>query len=137
MFFSNKYGLGAFHNPGPGLMPFVLGLLLLVISFYLLMSSLLKRSRGDETRKEGQSRINFRKVILVLASMFFYGLFLERLGYLIVSSLTMILLFWGVGLKRLRSILFASGLTVLVTYFLFTYLGVRFPAGVLKFLGIG
>lgn len=137
IFFSNKYGLGAFHNPGPGLMPFVLGLLLLVISFYLLMSSLLKRSRGDETRTEGQSRINFRKVILVLASMFFYGLFLERLGYLIVSSLTMILLFWGVGLKRLRSILFASGLTVLVTYFLFTYLGVRFPAGVLKFLGIG
>ena len=137
MFFSNKYGLGSFHNPGPGLMPFLLGLLLLIISLYLLLSSFFKRSGGNKTIKEEQGRINFGKLSLVLVSLFFYGLFLETLGYLIVTPLTMILLFWSVGLKRWRSILFASGLTVLLTYFLFVYLGVRFPAGILRLLGMG
>jgi signal transduction histidine kinase len=90
-----------------------------------------------EITKEERSRINISKISLVLASLFFYGLFLERLGYLIVTLLTMIILFWGVGLKRWSSILVASCLTVLITYFLFTYLGVRFPPGILRFLGIG
>lgn len=140
MFFSNKYGIGSFHNPGPGLMPFLLGVLLLMISLYLLMKSLFKVSgeeKVDKVVKEGQGRIYYGKIGFVLASLFFYGLFLERLGYLIVTLLTMVLLFWGVGIKKWRSILFASGLTVLITYFLFTYLGVRFPAGVLKFLVTG
>jgi len=137
IFFSLKYGLGSFHNPGPGLMPFLLGLLLLIISLYLLLSSLFKRSGRDETIKGEQSRINFKKLSIVLASLFFYGLFLEKLGYVIVTLLTMVILFWGVGLKSWRSILFASGLTVLLTYLLFTYLGVRFPTGILRLLGMG
>ena len=141
MFFSNEYSLGSFHNPGPGLMPFLLGLFLFIISFYLSLRSLFKKGGDDkkvaEIKKEEQSRINIGKISLVVASLFFYGLFLERLGYLIVTLLTMVLLFWGVGIKRWHSILFASGLTVLITYFLFTYLGVRFPAGILKFVGIG
>jgi putative tricarboxylic transport membrane protein len=140
IFFSYKYGLGGFHNPGPGLMPFLLGVLLLIVSLYLLTKSLFKvggQEKVDKVVEEGQGRINYGKIGFVLASLFFYGLFLEKLGYLIVTFLTMVLLFWGVGIKRWPSLLFASGLTVLITYFLFTYLGVRFPAGILKFVGIG
>jgi hypothetical protein len=138
MFFSHSYGLGTFSNPGAGLIPFLVGLLLLMISFGFLMRSFFK-IRGEDkavkTVREEQGKIDFRKISLVLASLFIYGLLLERLGYLIVTSLTMVLLFWCVGVKRWRSVLVASGLTVLITYFLFTYLGVRFPAGILRFLG--
>jgi putative tricarboxylic transport membrane protein len=131
-----KLGLGKLHNPGPGLMPFLLGLLFSIISFYLLMSSLFKRDKEEETLKEEQRQIYFRKVILVLASLFFYGLFLETLGFLIVTLITMTILFWTMGFVRWRSLGVASCLTVLVTYFLFTYLGVRFPAGILRSIGM-
>jgi hypothetical protein len=131
-----KLGLGKLHTPGPGMMPFLLGLLFSIISFYLLVNSLFKRSMEDKTIKEEQGQINSRKVILVLASLFFYGLFLETLGYLIVTLITMTILFWTMGLVRWRSLGVASCLTVLVTYFLFTYLGVRFPAGILRAIGM-
>jgi hypothetical protein len=131
-----KLGLGKLHTPGPGMMPFLLGLLFSIISFYLLVNSLFKRSMEDKTITEEQGQINSRKVILVLASLFFYGLFLETLGYLIVTLITMTILFWTMGLVRWRSLGVASCLTVLVTYFLFTYLGVRFPAGILRAIGM-
>ena len=131
-----KLGLGKLHTPGPGMMPFLLGLLFSIISFYLLVNSLFKRSMEDKTITEEQGQINSRKVILVLASLFFYGLFLETLGFLIVTLITMTILFWTMGLVRWRSLGVASCLTVLVTYFLFTYLGVRFPAGILRAIGM-
>ena len=131
-----KLGLGKLHNPGPGLMPFFLGLLFSIISFYLLINSLFKRDRKEEILKEEQWQINFRNVILVLAALFFYGLFLETLGFLIVTLITMTILFWTMGLTRWRPLGVASCLTVLVTYFLFTYLGVRFPAGILRAIGM-
>jgi hypothetical protein len=136
MYFSNKYGLGHLHNPGPGLMPFLLGFLFFIISFYLLMVSLFKKREGDEIMKKEKDRINYGKMIFVSASLFFYGLFLETLGFLIVTLITLTILFWTNGLKRWRSLGVASCLTVLVTYFLFTYLGVRFPAGILRVIGL-
>ena len=137
MLFSNSYGLGTFSNPGAGLMPFLVGLLLFMISAGFLVKSFFKTGGGNEAAKavrDVQGKINLKKIGLVLASLFIYGLLLERLGYLIVTLFTMILLFWCVGVKRWRSVLLASGLTVLTTYFLFTYLGVRFPPGLLRFL---
>ena len=86
--------------------------------------------------KPEMDRINFGKMIFVSASLFFYGLFLEKLGYLIVTLITMVLLYLGMGLKGWRPVLIASVLTVAVTYFLFTYLGVRFPAGILRVVGL-
>ena len=131
-----KLSLGRLHNPGPGLMPFLLGLLFSIISFYLLVNSLSKRNEEEKTLNEEQGQINFKRVILVLASLFFYGLFLETLGYLIVTLITMTILFWTTGLVKWRSLGVASCLTVLVTYFLFTNLGVRFPAGILRAIGM-
>jgi hypothetical protein len=131
-----KLGLGKLHKPGPGLMPFLLGSLFTIISFYLLIDSIFKSKGREEGTMEEKDHKNLGKVGLALAALFFYGLFIEILGYLVVTLLTMVLLFWGMGLKKWRSLLFASGLTVLVTYFLFTYLGVRFPPGILRVIGM-
>ena len=40
----DKTGLEGVHNPGPGLMPFLVALALLLISLYLLIIPLLKKS---------------------------------------------------------------------------------------------
>jgi hypothetical protein len=42
-------------------------------------------------------------------------------------------LFWKMGSKMIFALVI-SFLTVLITYFVFTYLGVRFPGGILGWI---
>jgi putative tricarboxylic transport membrane protein len=126
-------GLKGFAGPGPGLMPFLVGLLLLLASLYLLVSSLLERSDGDKTRKGGQNRVNLGKTSLAVASLIAYALFVESLGFLITTTLLLITLLKGMGSKKWRSVVTASVLTSLITYFVFTYLRIRLPMGILRF----
>ncbi len=131
MVLSYKMGLGGFHTPGPGLMPFLLGALLFLTSFYLLGKSLSKKAGREETLCEEKGQINYRKIGLVLGSLFLFALLLETLGYVVVTSLFFVLLFRSVG-NRWRTVLVASALAVFITYFGFTFLGVKFPLGILK-----
>ncbi len=131
MILSYKLGLGGLHNPGPGLMPFVLGCLLCITSFYLLLASSLKREDRRETGKEGIGKTRLGRLCLVLGSLIAYPLLLEWLGYLCTTLLVLIILFRSMR-NRWLSVLSASVLTVLVSYFMFTYLGIRFPKGILK-----
>ena len=132
MILSYKMGLGGFHTPGPGLMPFFIGALLFLTSFYLLGKSFLKKVETDKTTSEERGQINYRKIGLVLASLFLFALLLETLGYLVVTSLFFVLLFRSVG-NRWRTVFVASALAVFITYFGFTFLGVKFPLGILRF----
>lgn len=133
MIFSYRLSLGEFNSPGPGLTPFLLGLLLLLISLYVLIKSLLKKGREDETPEGEQSQTNYGKIGLVLAALFAYAFLLERLGFLITTWIFLFLLFRSVG-NRWITALVASTSTALATYFLFTFFGVRFPSGI---LGLG
>ncbi len=129
MAFSVRLGLRGFHNPGPGLAPFVLGLLLLLVSLYVLITSLLKRGRGNKAPEEQQSRTNYGKISLVLVALFAYAFLLERIGFLITTWIFLFLLFRSMG-NRWITTLVASTSTVLATYFVFTFFGVRFPPGI-------
>ncbi len=129
MALSSKLAPGRLHDSGPGFMPFLSGLMLLIISFYLLIKSI---KMGRRNEKKEKSQINFKKLSLVLASLFAYALLLETLGFLINTTLVLILLFRTAGFRKWSTIILASGLTVLLTYFVFTFFGVRFPMGILK-----
>lgn len=131
MIFSYKLSLGKLHSPGPGLMPFLFGLFLTIISFYILVRSLYKKEDRYEMVKEEQGQINLGRLGLVLVSIFAYPLLFETLGFLITTSLTLIILFRSMN-NRWYTVLIASALTALVSYFLFTSLGIRFPKGILK-----
>jgi putative tricarboxylic transport membrane protein len=128
---SYQLGLGGLHNPGPGLMPFLLGCVLCLVSFYLLVVFLRRKEGGDGTTKGKGERVNTGKLCLVLACLLAYSLLLERLGFLITTLFILIILFRSMN-KRWTSVLVASLLTVFVSYFVFTYLGIRFPKGILK-----
>ena len=130
---SYSLGLKGITGPGPGLMPFLVGLLLLLVSFYLLVTSLLKRRDGDDVREERQSTVNLGKVSLVVASLIAYAVFMERLGFLITTTLLLITLLKGMGSKKWSSVVMFSVLTSLITYFAFTYLRLRLPMGILRF----
>jgi putative tricarboxylic transport membrane protein len=129
---SYKLGLGRLHSPGPGLMPFILGILLLIVSFYLLIISLFKKNGKVGISKAEPSQIDFVRISFVLISLFVYALLLEKLGYLITTFLLLTVLFRSAGSKRWSSVLIASTLAVFLTYFVFTSFGLRFPAGILR-----
>ena len=129
---SYKLGLGRLQSPGPGLMPFILGILLLIVSLYLLIVSFPKRTAKQEASKEKSDRTDFVKLGFVLLSLLVYALLLETLGYLIGTFLLLIVLFRSAGSNRWRSVIIASALTSLLTYFVFNSFGLRFPMGILQ-----
>ena len=134
----DKTGLEGVHNPGPGLMPFLVALALLLISLYILISPTLKKRGQKEVSgsgKEAAKKPNYAKMILVLACLFGYAFFLEPIGYLLTTCLVLFLLFKGMGVKW-GSALFASLAATLITYFVFTYLGLLFPDGIVKLQGV-
>jgi putative tricarboxylic transport membrane protein len=124
--------LGEFYSPGPGLYPFTLGLFLFLISSYFLVRTLIKERGRNAIIKGGVVQTSLKKISYILASLFVYAVLLEKLGYLISTTLLLIGLFASMGSKRWVSIIVTSALAVLVTYFSFALLGVRFPAGILK-----
>jgi putative tricarboxylic transport membrane protein len=126
-------GLKGFHDPGPGLMPFIVGLLLCLVSLYLLVTSLLKRDAVEETNKGEEKKVSLGAISLVVGSLIAYALLMERLGFLITTPLLLMALFRGSGARKWRSIVFTSILTSLIVYFAFTYLRVRLPPGILRF----
>ena len=134
MAFSYKYGLGELNNPGPGLLPFLVATLLLLFSSFLILRSFFESASKNEVVKEEKDQFNRGRIILVFVSLFVYAFLLEMLGYLIDTFLLLVLLFWCTGIKRWSLMLILSGLTVFGTYFLFNYLEVRFPMGIINLI---
>ena len=132
MVLSYRMGLGGFHAPGPGMMPFLIGVVLFLTSSYLLGKSLSKKAGREEILCEEKGETNYGKIGLVLGSLFLFAFLLETLGYVVVTSLFFVLLFRSIG-NRWRTVFVASALAVFITYFGFTFLGVKFPLGILKF----
>lgn len=132
MTFSHKLNLGDFQNPGPGLMPFLFGATLLLISLVLIVKLIPKfREKSEREHKAQKEKGNFLKVGLVSGALFVYVFLLEKLGYLITASLVVVFLFKIAGSPKWRPVLIASAITIIVSYVAFTLLGVRFPVGVL------
>ena len=130
MISSYRMGLGGVHSPGPGLMPFLLGVLLLFPSFYLLAESHL-RKREEKQADEKIGRGYYRKIGLVLASLVLFCLVLERVGYLLSMAFFCLALFRIMN-NSWRTVLLGSLLTILVTYYGFTFLGLKLPGGIFR-----
>jgi putative tricarboxylic transport membrane protein len=133
MVLSYQLGLGGFNNPGPGLMPLLIGGLLLLISSYHLTTLADTKQKKDLTPNTN-IKIDYKRIILVIISLFGYAILLEPLGYLITTCIILILLFRSMEPKW-SVVLAGSILAALVTYFGFTQLGVVLPKGILDFLG--
>ena len=134
--YSYRLDLGKARNPGPGLFPFCLGLLFFLLALIALIQAFKGAPREPEGPKEERPPANLRKLGLITAALFAYALLIEWLGYQITTFLTLALLFWSAGYKRWVQVLGYSCVVVVITYFLFTYLGVRFPPGILRLLGL-
>ena len=120
---SYNLNLGGFHEPGPGFLPFIIGILLFLASSYSLIKWLIEKNTGAESPKNSLDRKIYLKIGLVLVSLLAYAFYVEKLGYLIASCLVLILLLRTMSQKRWPFILSTSIVVSLVTYFGFSFLG--------------
>jgi len=120
---SYGFGLGNLATPGSGLMPFALGIILSLCSFPILTHYFLNRKKAGEEEQRGVwSEVSFRKIALVLACLIGYSLLLERLGFLITTFFSLLVLFKMVDPQKWSWALIATILTTSFAYFLFVVL---------------
>jgi len=90
---------------------------MLFSSSWALVRSIIKKRTDIEVSKKAQNEEHFGKLSLILISLFAYALFFEKLGYLITTSLILIVLFWSTGCRRWTFVFASSVLIALLTYF--------------------
>lgn len=125
-----SYGLKleTLRSPGPGLMPFLLGIGLSLSSLPILVRSLMiKDNGGDENIWSG---VEFKKLGLVVTSLLVYALILEKVGFVLMTFFLLLMLFKVIGSRKWSFSLMVSVLTVIVTYLVFVVLlKVELPLG--------
>jgi putative tricarboxylic transport membrane protein len=118
-----KLKLGTLRQPGPGFFPFWGGLLLGALALILLARSLKLRERL------AFSGIPWPALVLVLGALLCYLLFLETLGFLIVTALFLIALFCLAQIGWIKQVAW-SVIAASLTYALFKFwLKVQLPPG--------
>ena len=128
-------GVGTLYQPGPGLMPYHLGLGLALLAVGMILRVFLKRSKEEEKVEKRPRVIDYPRIALVVAALIVYSLVIENVGYIVATLFLLVILFLCAGSKKTSAVI-ASVLTLLITYFGFTYQGVRFPPGILTVLGL-
>ena len=131
---SSRLSFGSFHNPGPGFLPLLVGLLLGIFSLTAFLQATLSR-KPQENIPPWYPRERWRKLIWVLGGLLAYAICFETLGFLISTFLLLVFLFrYGIEPKRWVVAIGASALASFSSYAVFElWLRTQLPRGLLGF----
>jgi putative tricarboxylic transport membrane protein len=138
--YAYKLGMGKLSEPGPGFIPFWLGIIVSGLALLKLVRESRARGEGEgannETVKGAGGSSGIGKLVFIAVTLLAYALALDWLGYIITTLLAMILLLRFSGYTQWIRIAVYSIVIVGISYLMFRYLGVQFPAGVLSHFGL-
>jgi hypothetical protein len=117
--------------PGPGSLPFVVGLILIGLSSVILVQTLLAPS--SLKMKFFLRDDSFARLMLTLLAIFIYGFFLKPAGFMLTTFVFLVFVLRWIGREKWISVLSFSLLTAVLSYLLFTALQVELPRGTWKF----
>jgi putative tricarboxylic transport membrane protein len=131
---STRVSFGSWDQPGPGLLPLLTGIVTVVCASVIFFQSWLN-GRGAKQKGEFSWRtVDFRKVLIALASLVLYAFLLNRLGYLITTFFLMYSLLRLIAHLRRYVAISEAALATFLTYALFKlWLEVPLPRGLLGF----
>lgn len=119
-------GLGNFRMPGPGAWPFILGVVFAVLGGWLWLHP----GVAPASAEPGESR--WAALVISLACFFGYAFLLEPLGYLVTTTLVMIVQLRWVEGRAWTLTLSASILATVVSFVMFgVWLKVPLPPGMI------
>jgi hypothetical protein len=131
---SSRLSFGSFHNPGPGFLPLLVGLLLGIFSIIIFLQATLS-GRPQEHIPPWVPRERWKKLIWVLVALFAYAICLETLGFLISTFLLLVFLFRaGIETQRWIYVIGGSAIASFSSYAVFElWLKTQLPKGFLGF----
>lgn len=126
---STHLSMGKFKHPGPGFLPFGLGICLIILSLILILKSWKKEISPTPL----WLRRTWLRPLLGIVILGFYALVIDKLGFILTTFI--FLLVWMALIERLKwkTILSISVGTTIVLYLIFAFfLEVPLPKGFLK-----
>ena len=127
---SYRLGIGSFHAPGTGFFPFWVGMVFGALSLLLLVLTFVR-----EGKRVGISeKVQWRSIILVLASLFLYAVVLEKIGFVVSTLLFIGALLMITERKKWYVVAIVAILSTLAFYIVFqVWLQSNLPKGILGF----
>jgi hypothetical protein len=128
--------LGTFRRPGPGFMPFLSGVSLMLFGVILMVSTL---TRADNEKEETKSeklwtKENWKGFSLTLLALFGYSLLMNTLGFYTTTFLFLFFLFKLTAPRKWLMPLAFAGASVVLSYLIFSlWLMSQFPGGIFGF----
>ena len=117
---------------GPGAFPAAVGIALVASGALLLLKGLRKASSPVEPPQWTASSRLALNLVAALASVVFYALALDSLGFLITAALLLAVLFGTFGVPRRRILPLAVAVTLAIHFVFYALLRVPLPWGVLE-----
>ncbi len=118
--------LGMPNRPGPGFVPFGLGLILITLAAIYLWQN---RSNKVERSSPG---INYRRTALALAVLCFYALVVNWAGYILTTFFAFILWLSLIERKAWLQTASLACLAAVAVYAFNVLFSIQLPAGILK-----
>ncbi len=127
-------GLGSVMEPGTGFMPFIMGLVMIVLAVAVFLESHFEIRNLPPKKVSFWADVYWKRVVYIAILLLAYAVLLPKLGFLIATFLVMVfLLKSGEPIKWPAAILVGL-LTSGISYVIFDFwLQVSFPRGILSF----
>jgi putative tricarboxylic transport membrane protein len=126
-------GMGTLHKPGPGFLFFWTSVALGGLALVVLIRAVLEKNPGEREKIFGEK--NFSKIMSVLVSLILYAVFMEFIGFILITLLLFIFLLGIVEKKKWPLTVFISVAVTVVSYAIFeVWLKSQLPKGLLEFL---
>lgn len=124
---------GGYAQVGPGVVPRIVGIGLLLLGALLLLEALRGGFRGIDEAAEARLPMHWASFAWVTGGIVAYGLAIERAGFILASTLLFVMVARGFASHRWLLNTASGAVLAAVVYAIFTYgLGLMLPAGVLR-----
>lgn len=128
---SGEYTYKMEFSPGPGFLPFWLGIVLIVLAGLLVVTNIFKILPKETKQKASPPML---KALLLLCGLGISNLLVEYLGFILVMSLMALSLMMVLDWRRWRMNTLVVISTAIVLHFVFRkLLEVTLPVGIFKF----
>lgn len=118
-------------------MPYALSVIGIILAFLILIMPTVDE-KGRQSLSEATHGMDWKKAIFLVAGMVIYGLTMKWLGFIIASILFLLMGFYILGERRIKSMLLAAIPLVVVLWFVMSsLLGVYIaPGEIFYMLGV-
>jgi putative tricarboxylic transport membrane protein len=124
---------GGYAQVGPGVVPRIVGVGILVLGAWLAYEAASGGFRGIDEEAEARMPMHWASFAWVTGGIIAYGLLVERAGFILASTLLFVMVARGFTSRRWLLNTFSGVVLAAAVYAIFNYgLGLTLPAGILK-----